>query len=95
MNKLSTALAAACLLMLGACGSSEEAPAASNSVEDVNLATNDLIATDDLGAADSLGNQADALGNEAGNPANAVDANLSGAGNAADNALGNAAGNSQ
>ena len=89
MKKLSTALVAVSLLALGACGGSEEAPAANNSVEDVNLATDDLTATDNLGAGDTLGNQVDALGNEAGDTANAVDANLSEAGNAADNAAAN------
>ena len=94
------ALAVASLLTLGACGGSEQATA-NNSVEDVNLATDDLTATDNLGAADnlggadSLGNQADALGNEAGGTGNAADANAADAGNAADNAVGNATGNSQ
>ena len=95
MKKLSTALLAAGLLTLGACGSSEEAPATNNSVEDVNLTTDDLTTTDNLAGTETLGNQADALGSEGGNGAGAADANLTETGNAADNALGNAAGNSQ
>jgi hypothetical protein len=95
MKKLSTALLAAGLLTLGACGSSEEAPTTNNSVEDVNLTTDDLTATDNLAGTETLGNQADALGSKGGNGTGAADANLTETSNAADNALGNAAGNSQ
>ena len=48
MNKVSIALLGAAALTLGACGGSEEANTAGNTVEDYNVAADDLGATDNL-----------------------------------------------
>ncbi len=48
MNKVSIALLGATALALGACGGSEEANTAGNTVEDYNVASDDLGATDNL-----------------------------------------------
>ena len=92
MRKVSTALVAAGLLSLGACGGGSEQSGSANGADEVNVASDDLTATDNLGA-DTLGNDANALGLDAGNAVNAVDANLSGGGNATDAAGGDATGN--
>ncbi|MDP8914616.1 MAG: hypothetical protein M3N39_13710 [Pseudomonadota bacterium] len=94
MRKVSAILVALGVAGLSACGGSESG-GANNSVEEVNVASDDLTVSDNLGAAESLANQANALEGDAGNLANGVDANLVDTGNAAGNALGNAAGNSQ
>ena len=94
MKKVSTALVAAGLFALVGCGGSEQNGAA-NAVDEVNVAADDLTATENLGGGDTLGNQANALEAESGNVANAAEANLTGTGNGADNAAVNAASNSQ
>ena len=94
MRKVSPILLGLSLAILSACGGSESG-GANNSVEEVNLASDDLTVSDNLGAADSLANQANALEGESGNLANGADANLVDIGNASANSLGNAAGNSQ
>jgi hypothetical protein len=94
MRKVSALLLALSVAGLSACGGSEGS-GANNSVEEVNVASDDLTVSDNLGAADSLGNQANALEGDAGNLANGADANLVDTGNAVGNALSNAAGNSQ
>ncbi len=48
MNKVSIALLGATALALGACGGSEAANTAGNTVEDYNVASDDLGATDNL-----------------------------------------------
>lgn len=88
MKKLSTALVAASMLALGACGGGGDA-AANNSVEDVNVAADDLTLTDNGVGADAVGNDLNAVGGDVGNAANAVDANVTDAGNAAANAAAN------
>ncbi len=93
MRKVSAILLGLSVAGLSACGGSESG--ANNSVEEVNVASDDLTVSDNLGAADSLANQANALEGDTGNLANGVDANLVDTGNAAGNAQGNAAGNSQ
>jgi hypothetical protein len=75
MKILSSALLAAGLVALSACGGGAENSAANNVGDEVYN-----VAPDDLGGDNLLGN--DALGNEA------ADANAS-AGNATDNAAGN------
>jgi hypothetical protein len=88
MRKVSTVLAALSLAVLSACGGSDSG-AANNSVEDVNVASDDLTVTENLGAVDSLGNEANALGSDAGNLGNAADANVTDAGNALENSAAN------
>ena len=88
MRKVSTLLAAVGLAALSACGGSDSG-AVNNSVEEVNVASDDLTVTDNLGAVDPLGNDANALATDAGNSSNAVDANLSDAGNAVENSAAN------
>lgn len=92
MKSVSTALAAAGLLALSACGGSgSDTSAANNNVETVNVSADDLTATD----ANTLGSEANALEGGAGNVSNAVDVNATGADNATTNASGNTTGNSQ
>ncbi len=88
MRKVSTALAAASLLALGACGGGGDTGSA-NGADETNVATDNLGAVDPLGTdANALGTDANALGGDA-NLANAADANLTDTGNAASNATGN------
>ena len=94
MRKVSAVFVGLSVASLSACGGSESG-GANNSVEEVNLASDDLIVSENLGASDSLANQANALEGDAGNLANGVDSNLVDTGNAAANAASNAAGNSQ
>lgn len=94
MRKVPAILLGLSVAGLSACGGSESG-GANNSVEEVNVASDDLTVSENLGSTDSLANQANALEGDAGNLANGVDANLVDTGNAATNALGNAAGNSQ
>lgn len=82
MKMASTALAAAGLLILGACGSSDPSDTA-NAADEMNVVADDP-ATATLGPEDTLGNQANALEAEPGNPANAVGENLTDTGNAAE-----------
>jgi hypothetical protein len=90
MRNFTTALAAAGLLALGACGGSESG--SENGADEVNIATDNLAVSDPLVTenltANAVGNEANALGTDAGNLANAADVNLTGTGNTA-------AGNSQ
>jgi hypothetical protein len=90
MRKVSAILVGLSVVGLSACGGSESG-GANNSVEEVNVASDDLTVSDNLGAADSLANQANALEGDSGNLANGVDTNLVDTANTA----GNAAGNSQ
>ncbi len=91
MKSVSTALAAAGLLALSACGGGSDTSAANNNVETVNVGADDLTVTD----ANALGTDANALGADSGNLSNAVDANATVADNATTNASGNSTGNSQ
>ena len=88
MRKVSVLLLGLGAAALSACGGSETG-AVNNSVEEVNVASDDLTVSENLGAADSLEAQANALEGDAGNLANGVDANLVDTGNAASNALSN------
>lgn len=91
MKKVTTALAAAGLLALGACGGGgSDAGAANNTVEDVNVSADGLTATDSLDS-NTLGSDSNAFGVDSGNLANVGDANLT----AGDNASANSSGNSQ
>ncbi len=95
MKKFSTALAAAGLLALSACGGSESGSA--NGADEANVATSDLNATDTLDA-NALGTDANTLGTDTANLTNGSDLNLTDTGNATGgNATdtGNATGNSQ
>ncbi len=95
MRKVSTALAAASLLALGACGGGGDTGSA-NGADETNVATDNLGAVDPLGTdanalgtdTNALGTDANALGGDA-NLANGADANLTDTGNAASNATGN------
>lgn len=72
MKKVSIALLSAGVLALGACGGSEEANTAGNSVEEYN------VASDDLGVTDNLALPADLNAVDAGNlttDLNSADAN--------------------
>ena len=91
MKKISTALAAAGLLALGACGGSEQA-AQNAGTENIVVEADDLTATDNLGATEGLGNSGNALDAGAGN---GTDANLTADVNAADASATNSTGNSQ
>jgi hypothetical protein len=92
MKNVTTALAAAGLLALSACGGGSDGGAANNSVENVNVSADDLTATDTLDA-NALGNDANALGTsnltDRGNLGNAADANATDAANASANSTGN------
>ena len=89
MKKVTTALAAAGLLALGACGGGSDTSAANNGVEEVNLFSDDLTATDGVDA-NAAGNDANAsFGAEAGNLPDANGANSADAGNAVANSSGN------
>ena len=94
MRIVLSAVVAAGLLALGACGSSDPGDTA-NAADEANIATDDLTPTDNLGAAETLGDQANALEVDADNFANAVDANVADPGNAAGGTTNNAAGNAQ
>jgi hypothetical protein len=92
MNKLYSGLAAAALLTLAACGSGDTGSA--NGVDEVNVSTDNLTATDTLDA-NALGTDNNVLGADA-NLTNGADLNVVDTGNTADaNAAGNATANGQ